>query len=114
METIDNLLKIGTRVGNSTVMQIVCGLYHDKMNKGIRPMWDKYYPSWRHFPVYYVLLDKPQKQCSLEQFRESCPYIKEEYLEQEYAKVPESTILAIPEEAALEQIKSSEAEKTDE
>lgn len=49
-----------------------------------------------HYDVYYVAFKEPVRILTFEEFKNSNPQLKEEFLEKEYNKLPLKNILAIP------------------
>jgi hypothetical protein len=82
----------GTVIGISRAK--MCSVY----SKGSQ-YWDSLYPGWRDELVVYIEYDEPQKQCSFEEFCLGYPhsqFIPKPILQQEYQKVPTTTICVAP------------------
>ena len=57
---------------------------------------DKRWGNWKNQLIAYVYFKNPIKQLSFLEFKESCPYIKDEYLEEEYNELPNHYTISIP------------------
>ena len=61
-------------------------------------LWTDNFPDWQEKPIYVIQLETKVKPLTMDEFKDCCPHIRDEYLMQEYQKIPEVEFMSIPED----------------
>jgi len=77
--------------GGKIVGILESGYYTNKMLRSeskdrALSMFEKRCNNWKNKPIYIIKYDYHKPICTFEEFKDQCPQIKEEFLEQEYNK----------------------------
>ncbi len=92
---VNDLVSCNQGPGHIIGMQ-PCKTYTGTTTAG--PMWEKKFPGFFDEYVYIILFDDPQKNLTFDEFVESRPDIKEEYLQDAYEQMPVVPCIMCPEQ----------------
>jgi hypothetical protein len=100
---LDGETEVGTVIGIVDAQYYMYTLKNSGMTSLDNSRWTKNHPGWEKKPVYYILLDTPRKNLTIEELRESFELmgytLTQKALEKEYDSIPLINMMAMPEEA---------------